>query len=381
MGSKLVLQGVTPDSHLVAVKQLLAIPDPTKIVISTAFMNKGGFSQLQELLTPLAGMTRLFVGIRNGITSAQGVSAAIDSGITTYAVDTGTRNVIFHPKIYFARSATAANLILGSANLTIGGLSHNIEASVSMVLDMADPSDADLVADIEAKIDGMIAEYPEHVFVVPDAASVGVLLAGGRLVDESIVSAPKPSGSSGNKDLDPLSKMKLKTVWVTRPKVAPPPAPVVAAAGVPVAPSFGRTLMWQSTPLKRRDLNVPDGANTNKTGSINLDKGLLSEEIDHRHYFRDEVFKDLTWTARAKEIDETYGKFLLVIKGISYGEFDLAVRHSTSTTFETYLQRNAVFRLSWGPIINYVARADLIDRTLSLYRDNNDPTRFELEID
>ena len=38
-------------------------------------------------------------------------------------------------------------------------------------------------------------------------------------------------------------------------------------------------------------------------------------------------------------------------------------------------------RLSWGPMRDYVAREDLMGRTLSLYRDKADPTRFVLEID
>lgn len=38
-------------------------------------------------------------------------------------------------------------------------------------------------------------------------------------------------------------------------------------------------------------------------------------------------------------------------------------------------------RLSWGPMREYIARSDLIGRTLALYRDKVDPTRFVLEID
>jgi hypothetical protein len=71
----------------------------------------------------------------------------------------------------------------------------------------------------------------------------------------------------------------------------------------------------------------------------------------------------------------------LVLKGISYGEFDLPIRHTNSTTSKAYIQRNAMTRLSWGPMREYVARPDLIGRTLALYRDKIDLTRFVLEID
>ena len=115
---------------------------------------------------------------------------------------------------------------------------------------------------------------------------------------------------------------------------------------------------------------------------MNLDKGLLDEAIDHRHYFRDAVFAHLSWTPRTTvSVEEAEARFQLIIKGIYYGEFPLQIRHSTDTNSRTYQQRNAMTRLSWGPIREYVARPDLIGRTLSLYRDEADQGRFVLEID
>ena len=140
-------------------------------------------------------------------------------------------------------------------------------------------------------------------------------------------------------------------------------------------------LVWESKPLTRRDLTIPDVEGTYATGSVNLDKGLLPKEVDHRHYFRDDVFPSLLWGTRSKTVDEAYAKFQLVLKGISYGEFDLAIRHTTSTKSRAYQQSNAMTRLSWGPMRDYVAQPDLIGRTLALFRDKVDPTRFVLEID
>jgi hypothetical protein len=139
--------------------------------------------------------------------------------------------------------------------------------------------------------------------------------------------------------------------------------------------------VWESKPLTRRDLTIPDAPATHATGSINLDKGLLPEHLDHRHYFRDDVFQHLAWRTRSQTVDEAFSKFQLVLKGISYGEFDLAIHHTNSTASRAYRQRNAMTRLSWGPMRQYVARTDLIGRTLALYRDKGDLTRFILEID
>lgn len=158
-------------------------------------------------------------------------------------------------------------------------------------------------------------------------------------------------------------------------------AGVAAPKLVPATVGIELELVWESKPLTRRDLTIPDATGTHATGSVNLDKGLLPDDVDHRHYFRDDVFPHLSWATRSKTVDEAFAKFQLVMKGISYGEFDLAIRHTTSTTSKAYKQRNAMTRLSWGPVREYVARPDLIGRTLALYRDKVDPSRFVLEID
>ena len=159
-----LFQGVTDDGHLDAVRHLLAIPQPERIIISVAFMNERGLVALGEALSQIAEITTVIVGIRNGITSVQGLRKSLEIGCITYVVDTGSRDVIFHPKVYFSRNALEARIIVGSANLTVGGLNSNIEASLCLQMDLSRTSDAALVDDLETKIDGMIEEYPEHIF-------------------------------------------------------------------------------------------------------------------------------------------------------------------------------------------------------------------------
>jgi len=395
MVSKLIFQGVTPETHLAAVQHVLAIPEPKQIIFSTAFMNRGGLMQIRALLLPVARVTKIIVGIRNGITSAQGIVTSIECGCNTIVVDTGSRNVIFHPKIYFSKNATEARLVLGSANLTIGGLSSNIEASVIMTLDLGNENDAELAADVEAKISGMIADYPDHVFSVADEAEVALLLEAGRVVDESIVPAPTPGGSSGNRDLDTIPKMKLKTPFLRRPEVsaAPNPAPAPAAPTAPTPPVASvpaasvrdqLSLVWESKALTRRYLTIPTGENTNPTGSMLFTKGAM-EDIDQRHYFRDEVFNGLSWhydTAHGKEhMERAEGLFRLIIRDVDYGVFTLRLSHNTRTDTAAYEQKNSMTQLHWGEVRSLVAREDLLDRTMYLYRDETDPDLFVLEID
>ncbi|OEO30346.1 hypothetical protein VW23_021750 [Devosia insulae DS-56] len=389
MASKeFILQGFTARTHGDAIRELFEVADIQRVVLSVAFISDSGVHQIEPRLKPYAKVLTAYGGIRNDISSHQGLVRLFGLGGTLYAVDTGARSVVFHPKLYLVRGAKVARLVIGSANLTLGGLNNNIEAGLLIEFDLSDVDDKKVVAAIEKELDVLPAEYPDHILKVTKSSQLDEWLAAGRLVDEMALPPPRPSSrGSGTGAGDSVPRIKLKVQPLRRPlrkaKAAgkKQPGAKLAKAPAPIAPGVDLELVWESTPLTRRDLNIPDGANTNKTGSINLDKGLLPEDVDHRHYFRDDVFTALAWSARTAAVDEAYAKFQLVLKGISYGEFDLAIRHTTSTTSRTYLQHNAMFRLSWGATAAYVAHDDLIGRTLALYRDNADPTKFVLEID
>jgi hypothetical protein len=53
----------------------------------------------------------------------QGLEALLELGVKLHVVDTGSRRLLFHPKIYLARSKTVGHLVIGSAN-TGAGKSH-----------------------------------------------------------------------------------------------------------------------------------------------------------------------------------------------------------------------------------------------------------------
>jgi hypothetical protein len=311
--------------------------------------------------------------------------------VKLYAVDTGSARLVFHPKLYMGSSAKETRLVIGSANFTVGGLNNNIEAGVALDLDRAVAEDEALRKSIAGEFAGLPKAHPDHVIHITKAAQLEDLVKEERLLDETEVEPPKPYVSSGKGSGDKLSRIKLLvkplkkavTKKAAAAKAKPAPKPTTAA-GTTVYPTPGAGFehLWDSTPLTERDLSIPKGANTHATGSINLDKGLLDPSIDHRDYFRQEVFKALTWKpTSSKTVEEAHANFQLVIKGVNYGDFDLRIGHTTDKTSKAYLQRNAMTRLSWGPIKQYVAHAQFIGRTMSLYRDTSDPELFLIEID
>lgn len=392
-----ILQGFTPHTHGEAVRRLFDVADIRRVILSVAFVSESGVQQIETQLKAHGARLDVFAGIRNDITSHQGLKRLYSiAGSSLYTVDTGSRNVVFHPKLYLVRGKARARLIVGSANLTLGGLNNNIEAGMMLDFDLTDAADKVVVDGIQSSLAALPAEYPAHVVKVGAVAELDAMLASGRLVDEMAIPPPRPStsaGGAGGSDTTPRIKLKvaplrraLAKAKAAAKKPAVPKTAVAAKAGAPAPKPVPATvgvefeLVWESKPLSRRDLQIPEGKNTHKTGSFNLDQGLLPKGIDFQTYFREEVFSALDWQHRSATVDEAYVKCQLVLKGISYGDFHVPISYTTSKE-KTQRQRNALTRLRWGPMRENIARDDLIDRTLALYRDKVDPKNFVLEID
>ncbi len=379
---RFLLQAVQEEDHLAPAREVFGLADLDRAIISTAFMTASGLLLLKEVLEPIANRTKLFVGIRNGVTTVQSIQKALEIGCETYLVDTGTRTRIFHPKLYYAHSTARAKLLLGSANLTMGGLRTNIEASVLQTFDPAIADDAGFLVDLETKLNAMITDFPEHVIRATDHDQLAVLLRSGRLLDERKVRAPEPAGSSADRDLDTVPRMKLLTAPISVPRAALPPVPT-AAPTAPVALAR-QELVWESDGLTERHLNIPTGSNTNATGSMLFGLGAWSG-IDHQFYFRDEVFKALNWTndtaLEKSHLERAWATFRLIIKDLDYGEKPLKLTHNSLTSARIIKARNSKTQLHWGLVKPLVARKDLLGSVLKLFRDTDDPTRFTLEID
>jgi HKD family nuclease len=383
---ELILQAATPATHAAAVRKLLTIADVKTVLVSVAFANEAGVEAIEAALKGLAGNTKFFVGIRNNITTMQGLKRLLTLRTELYAVDTGSGDTIFHPKLYLICTDTIAEMIVGSANLTFQGLHNNIEASTRFVLDLTDAGDREFVEQTTVAFDDMLAKHPEHVFQVKDAQQVDQLFDEGRIADETIVPAPKPTTGVRKGKRDSLGRMKLYRVFRPRIKVPVKRGAVKAPpkVGQPI-PAVGATeyyLVWESNALKERDLNVPTGPNTHATGSMALKKGAM-DNIDQRHFFRDEIFDTLKWVPDLTKphYERATAQFELVIKNLNYGKFNLRLSHNKRTDTKTYKQNNAMTHLHWDEAAHNVGDRDLLGRTMYLYRKDTNPPEFQIEID
>jgi HKD family nuclease len=395
---QLILQAVTTATHTRAIQTLFQTIPPDSVLISVGFVREAGVEALEGVIRPVAANTKLFIGIRNDITSVQAVKRLLRLGVRVFAVDTGSRDPIFHPKLYLVvDDGEQAGLVIGSANLTHQGLHNNIEASTQVTLDLHDDNDRIFVEQTISAFDELPRTHPQHVFQINDDAEADALFEDGRLADETVILAPSVLSAVRSGERDALPRMSLNRVVRPRlrirgrrgstskqrgPARAGGRRVIARPAPTPALPITEYSLVWESNALTERDLNVPTGATTHRTGSMLWKKGA-TEGIDQRHFFRDEVFDTTIWTADPKHahLERARASFEIVVKNLNYGNFMLQLTHNTDKESRSYEQKNAMTQVHWGLALPVVARRDLLGRTMYLYRKDTNPPEFLIEID
>jgi len=385
--TRFLLQALTNDNHANALQTILDGEEWDSFVASVAFVTLDGVCALEKQLSKYGPDARIYVGIRNNITSAQALDRLVETGVEVYCVDTGSIAVLFHPKLYVAFAADRAAILIGSANLTFGGLYNNIEAGALVKLDLQIADDRKALQEVLHVLGGLPKDYPGNVFCVKDSADVAGLLSEGRITDASIAVPPRPTSSDGGDDrTEEIARMPLKhahSVFALRPyrRVAPGNLGTEEAA-LPRALLCSFLLVWESTGHKERDLCIPSGTNTNPTGSMFWKKGAATD-IDQRHFFREEVFGELEWQVDRSRThyERAVATFNIVIKGISYGAHTLRVSHNMRTDSPAYEQGNSMTSVSWGNAKELLGKRDLLGCIMSLYKKEGNPPEYQIEIE
>ncbi|UYB49956.1 hypothetical protein OCI51_25680 (plasmid) [Lysinibacillus capsici] len=142
------------------------------------------------------------------------------------------------------------------------------------------------------------------------------------------------------------------------------------------------TLLWESAPLTNRDLNIFTSDNTHLTGQINLDAGI-NLIPDFQTYFRNDVFNNLEWQFRRPQyphLEYADCEFEVILEDRNIGFFNLELVHSTAFNSPTALQNNAMTKIKWGGLRDYIDNPDYLGLTLKIYRFNTNPYTYRLEI-
>jgi len=388
-----LLQAATFQNHSTALSKMLTNGFDSAL-FGVAFARAQGVQTILEMIPPgNCDRIKIFIGIRNGITSYQAVELLVRSGASVFAVDTGATTTLFHPKVFVTQKKSTAQIIIGSANLTFNGLHNNIEAGCLLELDLSDENDNKFLNKISSSFFEMAENFPRHVKKIQSFEEIEMMRRSDLLVDEAVDFKNLSKSATNNLEEQilmplyrqtPIStiKRKTKTGRIDQlPKIGDriPFGPTLEPHTLSRDEFY---LVWQSEELKERDLNIPTGINTNPTGSMYWKKGAY-DNIDHRHYFRDEVFSDLAWQIDLKipHYERVYAYFHFVINGKYYGGFDLKLSHSNNVESITYKQNNSMTQVSWGVVKGLIAKRSLLGRIMYLYRKETSPPQFLIQID
>ena len=131
-------------------QQHLADPAFTSAVFSVAWIKRSGLRLIEREVRAFTARAelRVLVCIDARGASTEGLRAVLDLGMTARVVHSPTGG-IYHPKVYLFRGLTTANVIIGSSNLTSGGLLNNYETAADIGLDLTLEADAAFLADLD----------------------------------------------------------------------------------------------------------------------------------------------------------------------------------------------------------------------------------------
>lgn len=374
-----IFQPITPSgtTHAQEIQSVLAYDK--KIILASAFINENGVGCLFDTLKQKGEKVSFYAGIRNNITSVQALSKILEAGCKLHVIDAGSPSRIFHGKIYVGSNDKSAKVIIGSANSTFSGLNNNLEIGANIDLDLSEKKDAEYLNSIHGYFESLGADHPANCYEVKNYAECVGLLSDGLVVDEEKVSkTPVIRGSSKSKTIktnpmnipfvappkreQPKASTKKKTVKILKP--APKPA---------ILPG---QLLWTKEKLSKRDMQLVQG---NASGNVCLTQAKFrvdGELIEWTTYFRNVVFASLPWK-NEKDKETTAATFSLVVDGIDYGIYKLAISHKPSWESD---QRNYTTAIHWGETKSLINKEELVGKQLHLYECDSKAADYVLEI-
>ncbi len=199
------------------VRELLRA-DYKHIACAVAYARASAVARLSEHLQQTGAKVQAFCSKDSRITSVQAVELLMRHGVETYLV--GSQRQKYHPKFWLAWSDDEPRfeLILGSGNLTVGGLWINIEAALRLRGDQRQEKEKAVLDTLK----GYITELRQHAGKPVRTEEFHKLVRDGLLADESQQPEAKapPRRTAGKKaagreflgqlKVPPVSKQAIK---------------------------------------------------------------------------------------------------------------------------------------------------------------------------
>ena len=391
-------QGFEPESKNSVGNTLIKLFKENKFNSFTgisAFASEAGVVGLSECIASGVEFYKtlnLIVGIDQEGTSLNALNEINSIGINSY-IFYQKESPIFHPKIYLFEGENDTTLIVGSSNLTARGFFGNVESSLMVEFKNDNADGIKLLKEVKYYYNTLFDFSDPNLFKIsPEIIN--------QFVSEGIVPTRKVWNrkhrkntsesvqKEGNKLKIPKRlTSKIPNEFKGRYKSNRTLSRVIAELEIQNDFEFknvdNNKILWESGPLKERDLNIPKGENTHPTGSMLFKKGAL-KDINTRHYFRDKVFQTLDWSFDTRRnrthIERAIANFKIVIFGIDYGTFPLSISHNTNSKHLGEVKQPAT-QLHWGEARVLIAQDELIGKTATLYKNITVADAFTLIIE
>ena len=337
-----------------------------RVRIASAWMKRSGLSRLQDGLAEFrrtGGTASALIGIDEGGATREGLELSLALFDTVWIYhEPGART--FHPKVYMLDGEETAALIVGSSNVTAGGLFSNFEASLLAELDLSLDDDRALFAMTDHWFDSMTADQPAARQL--NDALLAELLQDPRyrVASEEWENRPATTGADAAGERfgkGPLDRAPFAPRSGNRPSAAATPS----APGSTINAIGGgtRARWWKKLPAT--DALRPPLPNSNPTGNLRLSQAGL--DIDHRRYFREELFGSAAWAAGPRMTEVATIRFQVVTGLIQRGAFNIRVTHAPK---REAAQNNVTTVLHWGLLADVLRERDYTGWWVLIERDD-----------
>lgn len=383
MRSDLVLQPFGDDVALIEVlRQALADDAYESLSVVVAWARPSGLNLIADdvhAFRARGGDTRAIVGIDEGGASIEGLTLVVstfEKAEVLYDPNGGT----FHTKVYLLKGPSTALLIIGSNNLTAGGLYYNYEAASVLRLDLDLEPDKSVLDTIEDYIGRLSDDDTCLALTEPLVAELAANVRL-RVSSESERRQARPKEDAVSGEAEPgdeipfgASKYRRNVVESSGRKAAPrTPRPAVGTkeVGGSTAPVVAR---W-SKKLTRSDCGQPR-AGSHTTGALRFTKA--GHPIRQATWFREVLFDSVPWDSDSGRVgrERANVRFEVIVNGVNRGTHVLELKYDAVRDAG---QNNFTTDLKWGSATPVIIEEDLVGEFVTVERLSDGSFRLTIE--
>ncbi|HDY7722006.1 hypothetical protein WMQ67_24590 [Vibrio harveyi] len=208
---------------------LLDSQDYDTLNIVVAFAKSSGVLRIKDSLDKFrrgGGTVNAFLGVDLGVTSYEALTALLLC-TDTLSVVHSEKSQTFHTKIYQFLGKEKGMIVVGSHNLTGGGLWTNFESSAHIPIDISNPDSAGLLEEQEEYFN-VLASLTDSIMPIESKEDVDKLLKNGYISKEVSQQVRQRQANKLNENVNP-ERLFGNGVPATLPRISEPSKDKVTA--------------------------------------------------------------------------------------------------------------------------------------------------------